>query len=131
MVGRTPRAWNPPRAGLAFDVSATQRTARSADTWRKLIESDAEERVATFGGPSDAIECARAAIDAVRWIGLDLRAGVHAGEFEIVADTTYRYHAKGGKRVTLPGRPWMALRIRRVAGGTIKRRNGERIYGEG
>src|SRR2546421_12489039 len=46
--GRTPRAWNPPRAGLAFDVSATQRTARSADTWRKLIESDAEERVATF-----------------------------------------------------------------------------------
>jgi hypothetical protein len=54
-----------------------------------------------------------------------------AGEFEIVADTTYRYHAKGRKKVKLPGRPWMALRIRRVAGGTIKRREGERIYGEG
>jgi len=41
---------------------------------------------ATFAGPSDAIECAHGAIEAVRWIGLDLRAGVHAGEFELIGE---------------------------------------------
>src|SRR5439155_17389177 len=48
------------------------------------VDTAGDGFVATFAGPSDAIECARAAIDAVRWIGLDLRAGVHAGEFELI-----------------------------------------------
>lgn len=48
------------------------------------VDTAGDGFVATFAGPSDAIECARAAIEAVRWIGLDLRAGVHAGEFQLV-----------------------------------------------
>jgi class 3 adenylate cyclase len=48
------------------------------------VDTAGDGFVATFAGPSDAIGCARAAIEAVRWIGLDLRAGVHAGEFELV-----------------------------------------------
>jgi class 3 adenylate cyclase len=48
------------------------------------VDTAGDGFVATFAGPSDAIECARAAIEAVRWIGLDLRAGVHAGEFELI-----------------------------------------------
>ncbi len=52
------------------------------------VDTAGDGFVATFAGPSDAIECASAAIEAVRWIGLDLRAGVHAGEFELIgADT--------------------------------------------
>ncbi len=50
------------------------------------VDTAGDGFVATFAGPSDAIGCARAAIEAVRWIGLDLRAGVHAGEFELVAE---------------------------------------------
>ena len=38
------------------------------------------------------------------------------GEFEIVADHRYRYHAKGLPKVKLPGKPWIALRITRVDG---------------
>ena len=49
------------------------------------VDTAGDGFVATFGGPSDAIGCARDAIDAVRWIGLDLRAGIHAGEFELLA----------------------------------------------
>lgn len=37
---------------------------------------------ATFDGPARAIQCACAAGDAVREIGLEIRAGLHAGEVE-------------------------------------------------
>ena len=50
------------------------------------IDTAGDGFVASFAGPSDAISCARAAADAVAWIGLDLRAGVHAGEFELVGE---------------------------------------------
>jgi len=54
------------------------------------------------------------------------------GVFKIIHDATYRYHAEGLKKVTLPGRPWMALRIRRVAGDavTYHDEDSKRIYGE-
>lgn len=50
------------------------------------IDTAGDGFVASFAGPSDAIACGRAAIDAVRWIGLELRAGVHAGEFELISE---------------------------------------------
>ena len=37
---------------------------------------------AIFDGPARAVRCARAAIDAVRSLGLQIRAGVHTGEVE-------------------------------------------------
>jgi class 3 adenylate cyclase len=39
--------------------------------------------LATFDSPRRAIECARAAGDAVRAIGIEIRAGVHTGEIEL------------------------------------------------
>jgi hypothetical protein len=36
--------------------------------------------------------------------------------FKIVTDSTYRYRAEGLKTVKLPGKPYIALRIRRVGG---------------
>jgi class 3 adenylate cyclase len=85
-------------------VDSTVRIAEIGDRrWRDLIEAHnalirrelvrfggrevdtaGDSFVATFAGPSDAIECAAAAIDTVQWIGLEMRAGVHAGEFELV-----------------------------------------------
>ena len=50
------------------------------------VDTAGDGFVATFAGPSDAIACAQAAVDAVAWIGLTLRAGVHAGEFELVGE---------------------------------------------
>jgi pimeloyl-ACP methyl ester carboxylesterase len=40
--------------------------------------------LASFDGPARAIRCARAAIDAVHGLGLEIRAGVHTGECEVV-----------------------------------------------
>jgi class 3 adenylate cyclase len=39
--------------------------------------------LATFDSPRRAIECARAADQAIRSIGLEIRAGVHTGELEL------------------------------------------------
>jgi len=38
---------------------------------------------ATFDGPARAIRCARAIVDEVRGLGLEVRAGVHTGECEV------------------------------------------------
>ncbi len=50
------------------------------------VDTAGDGFVATFAGPSDAIACARAAVEVVNWIGITLRAGVHAGEFELVGE---------------------------------------------
>jgi class 3 adenylate cyclase len=39
---------------------------------------------ATFDGPARAIRCARAIVDAVRPLGLEVRAGLHTGEVELL-----------------------------------------------
>jgi class 3 adenylate cyclase len=42
--------------------------------------------LATFDGPARAIECATSIRDAVHQLGLEIRAGLHTGEIEIVDD---------------------------------------------
>jgi class 3 adenylate cyclase len=84
-------------------VGSTERAAAMGDReWRELLERHhrllraALERyggrevhtagdgfLATFDSPRRAIECARAAGQSVRTIGLEIRAGVHTGEIEL------------------------------------------------
>jgi hypothetical protein len=52
------------------------------------------------------------------------------GEFKIVADDTYRYHAQGARTIKLPGNQYMAIRVRRVEGDAVAFEKGNRIYGE-
>ena len=90
------------------------------------VDTAGDGFVATFAGPSDAIECARAAIEAVRWIGLDLRAGVHAGEFELVAEAQGRPKPSGiamsiGARIrdlAAPGEALVSETVRQLLVGS-------------
>ena len=41
---------------------------------------------ATFDGPAQAIRCARAITEAVRPLGIEIRAGVHTGEIELTGE---------------------------------------------
>ena len=43
---------------------------------------------ATFDGPARAVRCAMEIRDAVRGLGIEIRAGVHTGECEVIADKT-------------------------------------------
>lgn len=42
--------------------------------------------LATFDGPARGIRCARAVADQVRSLDLELRAGLHTGECELIGD---------------------------------------------
>jgi hypothetical protein len=44
----------------------------------------------------------------------DMTATPVAGEFTIVADKGYRYRSEGERAIKLPGKPYVAVRIRRV-----------------
>ena len=86
-------------------VGSTERVAKLGDgPWRELLEEHhrlvrAElERfrgreidtagdgfLATFDGPARAIHCACAIRDSVRSLGIEIRAGLHTGECELVA----------------------------------------------
>jgi class 3 adenylate cyclase len=41
---------------------------------------------ASFDGPARAVRCAEAAVEAVKPLGIEIRAGVHTGEVEMVGD---------------------------------------------
>jgi class 3 adenylate cyclase/alpha-beta hydrolase superfamily lysophospholipase len=83
-------------------VGSTQRAQELGDRrWRDLIEAHnavvrkllaqfdgvevdtaGDGFFATFDGPARAVRCARAIVEAVRGLGLEIRAGLHAGEVE-------------------------------------------------
>src|SRR5204863_6901412 len=46
------------------------------------VEAAGDRLLATFDGPARAVRCGRAIVGAARELGLDARAGVHAGEIE-------------------------------------------------
>jgi class 3 adenylate cyclase len=50
----------------------------------QVIKFTGDGVLATFDGPARAIECARSIRDAVHDLGLQIRAGLHTGEIEVV-----------------------------------------------
>ena len=85
-------------------VGSTERVAALGDrAWRELVEphhalvrgllaryrgtevdTAGDGFFATFDGPARAVRCGRAIIGAVQPLGLDVRAGVHTGEVEVI-----------------------------------------------
>jgi class 3 adenylate cyclase len=101
-------------------VSSTERAATMGDRdWKELLERHhsllraALERyggrevhtagdgfLATFDSPRRAIECAQEAGEAIRTIGLEIRAGVHTGEVELSADDVQGIAVHIGARIS-------------------------------
>jgi class 3 adenylate cyclase len=85
-------------------VGATEKAASLGDhRWRELlnnhhavvrrnlvrfrgreIDTAGDGFFATFDGPARAVQCACAVADAVQPLGLEIRAGVHTGECEVM-----------------------------------------------
>jgi pimeloyl-ACP methyl ester carboxylesterase/class 3 adenylate cyclase len=65
--------------------------------------------LATFDGPARGVRCARAIVDAVREVGLDLRAGLHTGECELVNGGVRGIAVHTGARVAAQARPGEVL----------------------
>jgi class 3 adenylate cyclase len=85
-------------------VGSTQKAAEFGDArWRGLVErhhagvrtllerfrgrevdTAGDGFFATFDGPARAIRCAQAIVESVRALGIEIRAGLHTGECELV-----------------------------------------------
>ncbi len=110
ITGERPSSREPDRAlatVLFTDiVGGTRRAAEIGDRrWRDLLESHngmvraeidrhhgrevktmGDGFLATFDGPARAIRCAQAATQSVTSLGIDIRAGLHTGEVEVMGD---------------------------------------------
>ena len=76
---------------------------------------------ATFDGPARAIRCAVALRDAVRDLGLEVRAGVHSGECELLADKVAGIAVHIGSRVmslAQPGEVLVSSTVRDLVAGS-------------
>ena len=69
----------------------------------------------TFDGPARAIRCATAIRDGLRGLGLSVRAGLHTGEVELIADKVGGIAVHTGARVCAQAGPGEVLVSRTVA----------------
>ncbi len=110
-------------------VGSTERAAALGDTdWRKLlsehdrlarreieaqrgrlVKSTGDGVLATFEGPARAIVAASAVRDAVRELGIQVRAGVHTGECERIGEDVGGIAVHIGARVGSAARPGEVL----------------------
>ena len=78
------------------------------------IDTAGDGFFATFDGPARGVRCALAIRDAVKKLGVEVRAGVHTGEVEVMADKVGGIAVHIGARVMARARPSEVLVSRTV-----------------
>jgi class 3 adenylate cyclase len=122
-------------------VGSTERAAALGDRrWRDLLEGHHEVVrrelgrfrgreidttgdgfLATFDGPARGIRCARSVSEAVRPLGIEVRAGLHTGEIEILGDKVSGLAVHIGARVAAaagPGEVLVSSTVRDLVAGS-------------
>jgi class 3 adenylate cyclase len=69
------------------------------------LDTTGDGFLATFDGPARAVHCARAICDAVRDLGIEIRAGCHTGEVELADDNVRGIAVHIGARIAALGGP--------------------------
>jgi class 3 adenylate cyclase len=115
-------------------VGSTEQLRRLGDSgWRSLLErhhaairaelgrfrgreidTAGDGFLAAFDGPARAIRCATQIVEAVRPLGLQIRAGLHTGECEVVGDKLVGLAVHIGARVAAEAAPSEVLVSRTV-----------------
>jgi pimeloyl-ACP methyl ester carboxylesterase len=110
-------------------VGSTQRAAELGDSrWRELlathnrlvrrqldrhrgreVKTVGDGFVATFDGPARAVRCAQTIAEEVRRLGIEIRAGLHTGECELVGDDVAGMAVHIGARVGAQAGPGEVL----------------------
>jgi class 3 adenylate cyclase len=98
-----------PRVVSALDAHHATVRAQPARYGRKGIRSTGDGFIAAFDGPARAIACAHGAIGAAGDLGLDIRAGVHTGEVELLGDKVEGIAVHIGARIAAEARPCQVL----------------------
>jgi class 3 adenylate cyclase len=85
------------------------------------VHTAGDSFLATFDSPRRAIESARTAGDSIRSIGLEIRAGVHAGEIEVSGDDVQGIAVHIGARIAAlagPGEVLVSSTVRDLVTGS-------------
>jgi class 3 adenylate cyclase len=85
------------------DLLATHDALLAAEVERfrgRVVKSTGDGALATFDGPGRAIRCSCAIRDSARTLGVDLRAGLHTGEIEMIGDDVAGIAVHIGARVS-------------------------------
>jgi class 3 adenylate cyclase len=69
------------------------------------VDTAGDGFLATFDGPARAIRCAHAIANAVAELGLEVRAGVHTGEMEVIGEKMGGLAVHIGARVAAQAGP--------------------------
>ena len=86
------------------------------ERWRGTeVKTIGDGFLATFDGPARAVQCAASIVDAVRVLGLEIRAGLHTGECELVGRDVAGIAVHIGARVMANAGPGEVL-----ASSTVK-----------
>jgi len=80
----------------------------------RKVDSTGDGILATFDGPARAVRCAQAIIEAVRPLGIEVRAGLHTGEVELRGDDIGGIAVHIGQRVSALAGPGEVLVSRTV-----------------
>jgi class 3 adenylate cyclase len=80
----------------------------------RLVKSTGDGLLATFDGPARAVRCACAIRDAVVPLGIEIRAGLHTGEIELLGDDVTGVAVNTGARVMSVATPGEVLVSRTV-----------------
>ena len=122
-------------------VSSTEKTGELGDRrWRHLLERHnmvvrrqlaihrggevktlGDGFLATFDGPARAIRCAAAIRDELQRLGIDVRAGVHTGEIELIDDDVSGMAVNIGARIgalAKPGEVCVSSTVRELVVGS-------------
>lgn len=100
------------------DRVAAERVARHGG---RLVKSTGDGALATFGGPSAALDAARAIRDSVAGMGIEIRAGVHTGEVELRGDDVAGIAVHIAARIAdlaHPGRIWVSRTVKDLVTGS-------------
>ena len=78
----------------------------------KEVDTAGDGFFATFDGPVRALRCARAIVDSVQALGIEVRAGLHTGDCEVIDDKVGGLAVNIGSRICGLARPSEVLRLR-------------------
>ncbi len=114
------------RVAAACSSSTTRLSAGELDRFRgSEIDTAGDGFFASFDGPARAIRCARAIQDAVDEIGVEIRAGLHTGECELLDAKVTGIAVAIGARVAAQAGPGRSVRL--ADGQGSRRRLGNRV----
>ena len=104
------------RAWVELLEAHNAKVRRELERFRgREVDTAGDGFLATFDGPARAVRCACAIRDAVREMGVEIRAGLHTGECELIEDKVRGIAVHTGARVAGEAAPGEVL-----ASSTVK-----------